>query len=46
MSAEPGYSSDELERGEDQAWHIPLWGCLSFILIVTIIAVVVWYFLI
>ena len=28
MTDEPGYTPEELERGEDQAWHIPIWGCL------------------
>jgi hypothetical protein len=28
VTDEPGYTPEELERGEDQAWHIPICGCL------------------
>ncbi len=29
MSGETGFTPEEIERGEDRAWHIPLWGCLA-----------------
>jgi len=29
MGEEPGFTPDEIERGEDRAWHIPMWGCLT-----------------
>jgi hypothetical protein len=29
VTDKPGYTPEELERGEDQAWHIPVWGCLA-----------------
>jgi hypothetical protein len=27
---EAGYLASEVSRGEHQAWHIPLWGCVLF----------------
>ena len=39
MTDEPGYTPEELERGEDQAWHIPIWGCL---LTIAVLAIIVW----
>ena len=30
MDEECGYSPEEIERGDDQGWHIPRWGCLVF----------------
>ena len=39
MTDEPGYTPEELERGEDQAWHIPIWGCL---LSIAVLAVILW----
>ena len=29
MDEQSGYTPEELERGEDKAWHIPIWGCLA-----------------
>lgn len=28
LDQQAGYSPEELEHGEDTAWHIPIWGCL------------------
>jgi hypothetical protein len=28
MDEQPGYTPEEIDRGEDRAFHIPLWGCL------------------
>jgi hypothetical protein len=39
VTDEPGYTPEELERGEDQAWHIPIWGCL---ISVAVLAVILW----
>jgi hypothetical protein len=27
MDDHRGYTAEELERGEDRAWHISIWGC-------------------
>ena len=35
---ETGYTAEELERGEDRAWHIPIWGCLVFVTLATLVA--------
>ena len=37
MTDEPGYTPEELERGEDKAWHIPIWGCLLAIAVLLLI---------
>jgi hypothetical protein len=29
---EPGYSPEEIERGDDRPWHMWPWGCLAFTL--------------
>ncbi len=29
MSDESGFTPEEIERGEDRAWHLPPWGCLA-----------------
>jgi hypothetical protein len=39
MKEQRGYTPEELDRGEDQAWHIPAWGCLA---VLAFVAVVVW----
>lgn len=26
-----GYTPEEKERGDDQAWHIPAWGCVAVV---------------
>lgn len=45
MSDEPGYSPEEIERGEDQAWHIPLLGCLVVIIgSLAVFAFALWLF--
>ena len=28
---QPGYTTEELQRGDDQAWYIPLCGCAAVI---------------
>jgi hypothetical protein len=28
MDEKPGFTPDEIERGDDQAWHVPIKGCL------------------
>ena len=33
MDEQPGYTPEEIERGEDRAWHIPVWGCLAAIIV-------------
>jgi hypothetical protein len=38
MDEHPGYNPEELERGEDQAWHIPAWGCLPGIALIAAVA--------
>jgi hypothetical protein len=38
IAALNGYLSDEIERGEHQAQHIPLWGCGAAILLVALVA--------
>jgi hypothetical protein len=42
MDEQSGYTPEERERGEDQAWHIPVWGCLAA---VALIAAVAWLLL-
>ena len=39
MKDERGYTPEELERGEDQAWHVPIWGCLA---VLAILALIFW----
>ena len=39
MTDEAGYTPQELEWGEDQAWHIPIWGCL---LVMGAVALILW----
>lgn len=34
IAALHGYSPEEIERGEHQAWHMPVWGCGVTILLV------------
>jgi len=34
---ERGYTLEEIERGEDRAWHIPIWGCLIFVALVVLV---------
>ncbi|MEA1013711.1 hypothetical protein [Sphingosinicella sp. LY1275] len=34
---ERGYTIEEIERGEDRAWHIPIWGCLVFAALVALV---------
>ena len=34
MGEQPGFTPDEIERGENQAWHIPIWGCLIGLIVV------------
>ena len=43
MGEEPGFTPEEIERGEDQAWHIPAWGCLTALALLVIGAVFLWY---
>jgi hypothetical protein len=31
VSDEPGFTPEEIERGEDRASHIRLWGCLAIV---------------
>jgi hypothetical protein len=38
MDEQPGYTPEELERGEDQAWHVPIWGCLAVVALITALA--------
>jgi hypothetical protein len=42
MDEQPGYTPEERERGENQAWHIPVWGCLA---VVALIVAVAWLLL-
>ena len=37
MTDEPGYTPEELERGEDRAWHIPILGCLLSVAVLAVI---------
>jgi hypothetical protein len=30
-AVQPGFTPEEIERGEDRAFHIPLWGCLAIV---------------
>ena len=39
MTEGPGYTSEEIERGEDRAWHIPFEGCLAAAMIAAVLAV-------
>lgn len=35
-----GHTPEEIERGEDRAWHVPLWGCVVVVVaLVTLIFV-------
>lgn len=34
MDEQPGFTPEEIERGEDRAWHIPIWGCATTIAVV------------
>lgn len=34
---ERGYTPEETERGEDRAWHMPIWGCLLFTALVALV---------
>ena len=38
MDEQRGYTPEEIERGEDQAWHIPIWGCLVLAVAVAAVA--------
>jgi hypothetical protein len=42
MDEPPGFTSEEIKRGEDQAWHIPKWGCLAVIVLIAVAAIVIW----
>ena len=43
MTDEPnGYLPEEIERGEDRAWHIPLWGCLATMGFMLLLLFCVW----
>ena len=33
MNEEPGFTPEEIACGEDRAWHIPVWGCLTAIVV-------------
>jgi hypothetical protein len=39
---ERGYSPEEIERGDDRAWHIPVPGCILFLLVLVTLAVIIW----
>ena len=43
MTEEPGYTQDEIERGEDRAWHIPLWSCFGVIAVLALLAWLMFY---
>jgi hypothetical protein len=43
VTDEPGYTAEEIERGEDRAWHIPKWGCLGFVVFVAVVALTIWW---
>lgn len=32
MDEQPGFTPEEIKRGEDQAWHVRGWGCLAAII--------------
>ena len=34
MDDERGYTPEEIERGEDRAWHFPKLGCLATIFLI------------
>jgi hypothetical protein len=36
MDEQPGYTPEEIERGEDRSWHIPAWGCLAATLVLMV----------
>ena len=36
MDEQPGFTPDEIERGEDRAWHIPKRSCLAAIALVAL----------
>jgi hypothetical protein len=38
---EPGYLPSEIERGEDQAWHIPVWGCVAAVILLLLLVLLV-----
>jgi hypothetical protein len=42
MGEQPGFSAEEIERGEDEAWHIPMWGCLAVLALIAIVGLVIW----
>ncbi|MES2043698.1 MAG: hypothetical protein V4475_07460 [Pseudomonadota bacterium] len=42
MDEEPGFTPDEIERGEDRAWHIPPWGCLAVLALLVAAAIILW----
>jgi hypothetical protein len=42
VSDEPGFTPDEIDRGEDRAWHLGKWGCLIAVIILAIVIAVFW----
>ena len=42
MNDGPGFTPEELARGEDQAWRMPIWGCVA---VIALIAAIVWLLL-
>jgi hypothetical protein len=42
VTDEPSYTPEEIERGEDRAWHIPVWGFLGFLIVIAVIVFVIW----
>jgi hypothetical protein len=42
MSYDPGYTPEEIERGENRAWHLGKWGCGVLILVSAIVVGVFW----
>lgn len=40
LGEERGFTPEEIERGEDQAWHVPVSGCLA---ILALVAALAWF---
>lgn len=41
MGEQRGYTPEEIERGEDQAWHMPFWGCALVLAALAVAAYVI-----